>query len=42
MRRLNRQLKNMIREGKEALGTKVQIIDDEMVDDGLVDNYFGR
>ena len=44
IKRLNRQLKAMIREGKEALGTKFDV-DDEM--DGVVDegyaegDYFG-
>lgn len=35
IRRLNEQLKAMIKEGKEALGTKVEVLDDvEMEDEG--------
>ena len=33
IRRLDAQLKAMIREGKEALGTKVEVLDDDMEDD---------
>jgi len=29
IKRLNEQLKAMIKEGKEALGSKVEIVDDE-------------
>ena len=32
LRRLDRQLKDLIREGKEALGTKVEV---EVEDDGV-------
>lgn len=32
IRRLNEQLKAMIKEGKEALGTKVEVLDDLDVD----------
>jgi hypothetical protein len=35
IRRLNEQLKAMIKEGKQALGTKVEVLDDvEMEDEG--------
>lgn len=34
IRRLDAQLKAMIREGKEALGTKVEVLDDDLEDDG--------
>jgi hypothetical protein len=32
IRRLDAQLKAMIREGKEALGTKIEVLDDDMED----------
>ncbi|KAI9662813.1 MAG: hypothetical protein M1821_007859 [Bathelium mastoideum] len=35
MRKLNSQLKAMIKEGKQALGTKFEIEDEEMVDEGF-------
>lgn len=38
LRRLNAQLRDMIKQGKEALGSKVEILDDE--DDGIVDEGF--
>ena len=39
LKRFNQQLKAMIREGKEALGTKVEIIEDS---DGLVDEGYAE
>lgn len=41
IRRLNRQLKAMIREGKEALGTRVEVEMDERMD-GLVDEGYAE
>jgi len=41
MKRLNRQLKAMIREGKEALGTRVEVEMDERMD-GLVDEGYAE
>ena len=38
--RFNKRLKDMIREGKEALGTKVEVFqeeEEEVVDEGFVD-----
>ena len=39
LRRFNRQLKAMIREGKQALGTRVEIEDDvdELTDEGYAE-----
>lgn len=42
MRRLNRQLQTMIREGKAALGTRPEIGGDELMDDGSAGKYFGH
>ncbi len=43
LKRFNQQLKAMIREGKEALGTKIEVVDDSdgMVDEGYAEgDYF--
>ena len=41
LRRLNQQLKAMIREGREALGTKIEV-QDEPIDEGYAEGeYFG-
>lgn len=41
VKRLNQQMKALIREGKEALGTKVEVdVDDEM--EGLVDEGYAE
>lgn len=39
LRRFNRQLKAMIREGKQALGTRVEIVDggEELTDEGYAE-----
>jgi len=43
IKRLNEQLKAMIKEGKEALGSKVEIVDDESeMDVGFEEGTFGR
>lgn len=45
IKRLNQQLKAMIREGKEALASNVEVVDDEddkqMEDEGFEDGVFG-
>ena len=41
IKRLNEQLKAMIKEGKEALGSKVEIVDDENeMDEGFEEGVF--
>lgn len=41
LRRFNSQLKAMIKEGKEALGTKFEVEEDEPIDEGYAEeNYF--
>jgi len=37
IRRLNDQLKAMIKEGRQALDTKVEVVDDEDEDEGYFD-----
>ncbi|KAL9079331.1 MAG: hypothetical protein Q9157_001761 [Trypethelium eluteriae] len=39
MRKLNSQLKAMIKEGKQALGTKYEIRDEEMEDEGFSEGF---
>lgn len=43
LKRFNQQLKAMIREGKEALGTKIEVVEelDGLVDEGYAEgDYF--
>lgn len=43
MRKLNDRLKAMIREGREALGTKIEVeetMDEDMEDEGFAEGFF--
>jgi len=41
LRRLNAQLQDMIREGQQALGSKIEIVDDHDTDEGYFDDEAG-
>lgn len=38
IKRMNDQLKALLREGKQALGTKIDVLDDAMGDEGYFED----